>query len=325
MAPAPCNKAPSIIASNSRMLTSMLTPTRASHWIWGSKCRPRWSTKAQSWTILLRTLESFWSATLTAAIINCSSSHQRLQRRRAKRRRVTQLFTLLPTQDSKLTSADSAQMTNPAKLRSTYTIRIFVLTKTRSQGTFAWEKSPLKSSLKSRIAQSRSCSKKYKAVRSRSHLHSSDKTSLIRWTKAGNPTNSAVSRNTKSWMAVAMRATQLTSGYLCAVLAASSSVPLSRTSTTSSAYASSSALSSLWRCGTGCLTSARDRAKTMAQAQRKKLSGKLSKVVAMKNSWILTLTLSNLRSHQTFWSWICGDDKHVSHEQTLSNYLHIFN
>ena len=208
-------------------------------------------------------------------------------------------------------------MTNHAKWRSTCTIRTFVLTKTRSQDIFAWERSLRKSSLKSRIAQSRSCSKKYRAARSRCHNLSLVKTSLIRWTKVGSLTNSAASRNTKSWMAVAMKAIQLTSGYLCAVPVASSSAPLSRMSTTSSVFASSSDLSSSSRYVTECPNRNRDRAKTMAQAQRKRMSGKLSKAAAMKNSWILTLTLSSPRSHQTFLSSICGDDKHVSFNQTL--------
>ena len=208
-------------------------------------------------------------------------------------------------------------MTNHAKWSSTCTIRTFVSTKTRSQGIFAWKRSLRKSSLKSRIAQSRSCSKKYRAARSRCHNLSSVKTSLIRWTMVGSPTNSAASRNTKSWMAVAMKVTQLTSGYPCAVLVASSSVPLSRMSTTSSVYASSSALSSSSRYVTECPNKSRDRAKTMAQAQRKRMSAKLSKEAATKNLWILTLTLSNPRSHQTFSSSICGDDIHVSYEQTL--------
>ena len=209
-------------------------------------------------------------------------------------------------------------MTNHAKWKSICTIRTSVSIKTRSQDIFAWERSLRKSSLKSRIAQSRSCSKKYKAVRSRCHRPSSVKTLLIRWTQAGSPTNSAASRNTKSWMAVAMKVTQLTSGYPCAVPVASSSVPQSRMSTTSSVYASSSASSSLWRYVTECPTQgSKDRAKTMAQAQKKRMSVKLSKEAATKNSWILTLTLSNPRSHQTFSSSICGDDKHVSYEQTL--------
>ena len=208
-------------------------------------------------------------------------------------------------------------MTSLARWRCTCTIRTYVSTKTRSQGTFTWKRSLPKSSLKSRIAQCRSCSKKYKAVQSRCHHLSLVKTSLIRWTQAGSPTNSAASRNTKSWMAVAMKAIQLTSGYRCAVPVASSSAPLSRMSTTSSVSASSYDLSSSSRYVTECPNRNRDRAKTMAQAQRKRMSGKLSKVAAMKNSWILTLTLSSPRSHQTFLSSICGDDKHVFNEQTL--------